>query len=70
VPKDPKRAVELYTVSCDGGIPNGCSALAACYEAGTGVRADPARALGLYRAACDGGQEQACRSATRLAGAH
>jgi TPR repeat protein len=52
-PQDHVRAVELYTLACDGGLSAGCDNLGWMFEHGFGVAAeDRGQAVALYEKAC------------------
>jgi hypothetical protein len=60
------KSLQLYTKSCDKGIPRACSSLARMYELGIGTTADKAKAKELYKKACDLKLPIACKNYDRL----
>jgi len=55
LPKDPKRAADLYQRAADLDNPSAMTNLAVCYMNGDGVRVDPGRAFELFETASKAG---------------
>ena len=53
VAKDPARAAQLFTRTCDAGLAVGCGALAYLHAEGIAVPKDDDRAASLHQRACD-----------------
>ena len=64
--KNLQRAVELYTLSHQGGYPDGTYALGKCFEEGRGVKKDAGKARELYRQAAQRGHKRAEEGLKRL----
>jgi len=60
VPKDEKRAVDLFEKACNGGELRGCSDLGVMYSHDRGVAKDEKRAVDLFEKACAGGDMRGC----------
>ncbi len=60
VPRDPKKAQQLYATGCAADIALGCTGLARFIGRGEGGRKDLARARALHSKACKLGAEESC----------
>ncbi|HEY6844030.1 MAG TPA: tetratricopeptide repeat protein [Thermoanaerobaculia bacterium] len=65
-PKDPLRAIALFTKACDGKFADGCDALGIAFKDGIGVEKDLARADSLFAKACDADSAAACAHLAHL----
>ena len=66
VPKDEKRAAQLYGQSAEQGEARAMYLLGECYEKGAGVEQDLAKARELYRQAADKKYQKALDALERL----
>nr|WP_315083132.1 tetratricopeptide repeat protein [uncultured Campylobacter sp.] len=57
-----KKAFELYSIACDGGLTGACSNIGFMYEKGQGVQRDIVKGAAYYRRACDKGDVGGCRN--------
>ncbi|RDU57630.1 hypothetical protein CQA42_06080 [Helicobacter sp. MIT 99-5507] len=60
VKQDYKKAIELYTKSCDGGDSVGCYHVGYIYAKGQGVEQDLKQAKEFIGKACDLGNQESC----------
>ena len=60
VPKDDKKATELYRKSCELGDSQGCYNAGLMFDSGRGVKEDAAKAAADYQKACDLGSSTGC----------
>lgn len=60
VKHDYQKALELFTLACDGGYAEACRGVGDSYYNGNGVSEDLAKAAEYYKKACDGGNARAC----------
>lgn len=57
---DPERAAGYFTTACEGGLADGCAALAGATAAGRGVSKDLPAARALATKACEAGSAEGC----------
>lgn len=60
VPKDARRAAQLFQRACTANVAIACNELGTLYEEGNGVAKNVSRALQLYQQACDAKQGVGC----------
>lgn len=60
VKQNHKKAIELYSIACDGGSATACSNIGVMYEKGQGVQIDIVKGIAHYRRACDKGNVVGC----------
>lgn len=61
MPKNAKKAVELFERACDEGNAVGCRNLGVAHLKGAGVPKDHAKGRKLIEQACTRGDEKACK---------
>ncbi len=62
VKHDYQKALELFTLACDGGYAEACRGVGHSYYNGNGVSEDLAKAAEYYKKGCDGGYAMACNN--------
>ena len=65
-PRDPARAMALFTQACGAGLAAGCGGLAEMYLMGEAVGRDLPKATALYQQACEKGDALSCGSLAGL----
>ena len=66
VPKNEKKAIELYEKSCAANNDLGCNGLGAAYANGLGVSQDMQKAKDYFKKACDLNYKEGCDNYKRL----